>query len=174
MIADALTGLRLMLAFPFGYLLMRGDLNGTPVAIAIFIVAIVTDLLDGYYARKHGTESALGRLLDHGTDFLFVTFGLAGAASRGVVPGWLPVLITVAFVQYVVDSYWLGRERELRMSGLGRWNGILYFVPLGGVMLTDLGLKSLAGPTLWVAYALSVTTILSIGDRLLALDRSRH
>ena len=40
------------------------------------------------------------------------------------------VLIVFAFSQYVADSYWLHRAKQLRMSFLGRWNGVLYFAPL--------------------------------------------
>ncbi len=56
--------------------------------------------------------------------------GLAGAAMTGAVTPLLPVLVPIAFGQYVVDSYVWHRQRQLRASFLGRWNGILYFVPL--------------------------------------------
>ena len=57
------------------------------------------------------------------------------------------------------------------MSALGRWNGILYFVPLGGALLVALGLDFLAAPTRWVAWALVVATLVSIADRALSLRR---
>ena len=47
-----------------------------------------------------------------------------------LVPEILPILITVAFSQYVLDSYFLYRQKNLRMSFLGRWNGVFYFGPL--------------------------------------------
>ena len=48
----------------------------------------------------------------------------------GQVTPLLPALIPVAFGQYVVDSHVWKRQRYLRANFLGRWNGILYFVPL--------------------------------------------
>jgi hypothetical protein len=89
----------------------------------------------------------------------------------------LPLLVAAAFEQYVIDSYWLHRERELRMSSLGRWNGILYFAPLVGDVLVRtgtlaaLGLGGLAPLVLWIAWGLVASTLVSIADRAIALTR---
>ena len=137
----------------------------------IFVIAIVSDIVDGPIARRQGTASEGGRAADHTVDFLFVTCGLMAGAARGVFPWILPLLIAAAFGQYVIDSYWLHRQRQLRMSQLGRYNGILYFVPLGGDILIRLGLSFLEPLLLPVCGALVVSTLLSIGDRLAALYR---
>ena len=178
--ANLLTGLRLLAVAPFAWLMTREDAAAAIAGALLIVLAIATDLADGPVARRAGRDSAWGRLFDHATDFLFVTGGLLGGALRGAFPLLLPVLIAVAFAQYVVDSYWLHRRRELRMSALGRWNGILYFVPL----CIELGVKSgladllwlgfLAPTPLWIAWALVITTLLSIGDRLLAIRRPRR
>jgi phosphatidylglycerophosphate synthase len=145
-------------------------------AAALLLLAISTDLADGPIARSRGTVSGLGGLLDHGADFLFVTLGLAGMYVRGVAPWlWLlPLFITLAFTQYVVDSFLLHRERRLRMSRLGRANGVLYFVPLVGDVAARLGLGFLVLPVLAVAGALVITTLVSMVDRLLALPVIRR
>jgi len=169
--ANLLSLLRILLVIPFAALLVFGGQLHAAVAATLFCVAIATDLADGPIARARGTESALGRALDHGADFLFVNGGLSAAAWTGVLPWLLPALVAFAFAQYVVDSYLLHRARELRMSALGRWNGILYFVPLGGAILVELGLDFLAEPTRWVAWALVASTVASITDRALAARR---
>lgn len=178
--ADLLTGLRLILVAPFAWLLWRGDWPPTAAgsdsaALAwagalVFAVAIASDLLDGPVARRRGTARDFGRLFDHGTDFLFVTVGLCAASAIGAVPWFLPLFIAVAFAQYVIDSYLLGRNRQLRMSWLGKWNGILYFFPLGGVLLVKLGLGFLAAATTWLAWVLCASTLASIVDRWLSMD----
>jgi phosphatidylglycerophosphate synthase len=169
-VANLLTLVRLFAVAPFAWLVARGD---APLwAATLFCVAIATDLADGPLARARGTASGVGRALDHASDFAFVDSGLAAAAWRGAVPWLLPLLVAVAFAQYVADSYWRKPGGQLRMSALGRWNGILYFVPLGGVLLVDLGLGGLAGPTHWVAWALVLSTVASIADRALSLRRA--
>ena len=175
--ANAISLSRLILALPFVWILSREELAGT--AAVLLALAIFSDLIDGPIARRTGQASAGGRLLDHGADFVFVTSGLAVLASRGVIPWALPVLISVAFLQYILDSALMHAIRKgtepsidaaaappaLRMSQLGRYNGILYFFPLGGDILVRLGLGFLAGPTLWLAWGLVGTTALSMVDR---------
>ena len=169
--ANALSLLRLLLVGPFAWLVARGDTGSASWAATLFCVAIASDLADGPLARARGTASGVGRALDHVADFGFVDAGLFAEATRGALPWPLPVLVAAAFLQYVVDSYWLHRAGELRMSGLGRWNGVLYFVPLGGALLADLGVTALAEPTRWVAWALCASTLVSIADRALSLRR---
>lgn len=128
--ANLLTSLRLLLAIPAAAAFAVESLL-PPLALAgIVLAAIASDYLDGRIARARGTASAYGQLFDHATDCLFVTACLAGAAMAGLATWLLPPLVAGAFLQYVLDSRYLHRRKSLRMSFLGRWNGILYFVPL--------------------------------------------
>ncbi len=170
--ANTLTTLRLLLLFPFAFLMARGDAFSAGLAGITIVAAIATDLLDGAIARRRGTESAAGRASDHTTDFLFVTSGLVAGATRGVFPWILPLLIAVAFAQYVIDSYLLHHQRELRMSRLGRYNGIFYFFPLCGDVLIRMGLGFLQPLLKPVVWFLVVSTVLSIGERLIMLISS--
>lgn len=166
-VANLLTAVRLLLVAPIAILVARGGARSAAIAAVGMAAAIATDLADGPIARRTGTVSALGGTLDHLSDFLLVTAGLSAAAGRGAVPWVLPALITAAFAQYWIDSYWVYRGRALRGSRLGRYNGILYFVPLCGVILIELGLTAL-GPLLAVAvWALVVSTLASMGQRLM-------
>jgi phosphatidylglycerophosphate synthase len=128
-------------------------------------------VLDGMVARRAGTGSALADLFDHATDCAFVTSGLAAVAARGGVPWILPMPVAVAFVQYVADSYWAHRAGRLRMSSLGRWNGVLYFAPLAGHVVATAGVAALRPAVTVLAWALVVTTALSMGERLWAVRR---
>ncbi len=171
--AHLLTALRLLLAAPVAVGLARPETLRPAVLLVMIGVAIATDLLDGVVARGRRTASPEGMLADHATDFVFVTSGLTGAAVGGHVPFLLPVLIAVAFTQYVVDSYALHRHKELRMSVLGRWNGILYFVPL--VLVAASRLDAGGGrDEQWASVigslcaALVLSTVVSIVDRAVA------
>ncbi len=144
--------------------------------LAIVVIVIASDLLDGVVARKTDTASPRGRLFDHTTDFLFVASGLAGAAYAGLLPAALPLLVVVAFSQYVLDSYWLHSDKQLRMSSLGRWNGIFYFVPLVLISVSRLDIMEGLGPMLStsiksLAYLLVLSTMASIIDRAIAPRR---
>jgi phosphatidylglycerophosphate synthase len=170
--ANALTTVRLLLVLPFAYLRTRGDFDAAAVAAIVMVVAIMTDLVDGPIARRTGTVSSIGGTLDHVSDFLFVAGGLFAAARRGAVTWLLPALITAAFVQYFVDSYWVHRGRALRGSQLGRYNGIMYFVPLCGDILICLGWEFLRPILALVVWALVVSTLVSMAQRLALAGKS--
>jgi len=171
--ANALTALRVLLAVPFAFLMTRSDRWSAGAAGIVFVAAIMTDVLDGVVARGRGTDTSAGGVFDHAADCLFVTTGLAGGAVRGAFPWVLPLLVPAAFTQYVMDSYWGHRGRALRTSGLGRWNGILYFAPLGGDVLARLGLDALRPVVSVVAWALVLSTVISMAERLWALRAAR-
>ena len=177
--ANLLTGLRLVLAPPLAVAFARPDFLGAGSVAVLLAAAIVSDYVDGIAARRDGTASPRGQLFDHGTDCLFVTACLAGAAVAGSVPRMLPPLVLAAFGQYVFDSYWLHRQKRLRMSTLGRWNGIGYFAPLVGLAAARLDLfaavaELLAQAVRAPAYVLIASTVVSIVDRATAARRARE
>ncbi len=172
MIAHALTAVRVALIAPFAYWMYSATQQAALLAGLALAAAVTSDLLDGAVARRRGTQSSFGRAFDHGTDCAFVSAGLAGAAARGSVPWLLPALVIVAFAQYAIDSYWLQRKGELRMSALGRWNGVLYFVPLGVDVALRLDVARPALALAAIAWLLIASTLASIADRALALRSS--
>jgi CDP-diacylglycerol---glycerol-3-phosphate 3-phosphatidyltransferase len=166
LMANALTALRLLLVAPFAFFMARGDARSAGFALAIWAVALATDFLDGPIARARGTAGSMSGLFDHGTDFLFVTSGLFAGAARGAFPWILPILIAAAFAQYVIDSYWIHRRSALRGSKLGRYNGMLYFVPPLLDILIRLGAVFLEPALKILVWLLVLSTIVSMGQRL--------
>ena len=176
--ANLLTALRLLLAVPAALAFAQPEFMTPLLLLTLVGIAIATDFADGIVARRRGTASPRGQLFDHTTDFLFVTSGLAGATIAGQVTVALPIVIAVAFSQYVLDSYWLHREKKLRMSVLGRWNGILYFVPLVVIAVSRLNImpgsrEAWATLIVGLSYALILSTLASIVDRALAIAAPR-
>ena len=170
--ANVLSGLRLIVTLPCASAIWFGAWR---TATLLFAVAVVTDVFDGFVARRRNQVTAFGGLLDHSIDALFVTITLAALAALGRVPVLLPLLAVTSFAQYVWDSKALAGE-PLRASVLGRWNGIGYYVLVGGVVVSQVA--SLNGPDpRWVglaAWLLVVSTLLSMCDRGYALWRVRR
>lgn len=86
---NALTLFRILLVPAFLNALIYGHLK---VALALFVVAGVTDLLDGLLARRYGQESRLGSFLDPVADKLLMTVSFIALAVSGILPAWLAVL----------------------------------------------------------------------------------
>ena len=106
------------------------------LALFLYVAACVSDFADGGLARRLGQSSSLGGLLDHATDATLMVVGLAALSVRGLVPPLLPLLVAVAFLQYVIDSR-AAAGRPLRPNPIGRWNGIAYYVLLGTPLIRD-------------------------------------
>jgi phosphatidylglycerophosphate synthase len=165
--ANALTSVRLLLVIPFAFFMTGGDERSALFALIAWILALTTDFLDGPIARRRDTVSPLSGAFDHTSDFLFVVSGISAGAFREAFPWILPVCITAAFAQYAIDSYWLHRQIKLRGSKLGRYNGMLYFVPPIMDILIRLGVRFLQPLLTILAWALVVSTLVSMGERLI-------
>lgn len=165
--ANALTSVRLLLVVPFALYMAPGDERSATFALVVWVAALITDFLDGPIARRRGTVTAWSGTFDHTSDFLFVTSGLFAGALRGAFPWILPILVTAAFAQYVIDSYWIHRHTKLRGSKLGRYNGILYFVPSLLDILGRMGLHFLDPLFRILVWLLVLSTVISMGQRLM-------
>jgi phosphatidylglycerophosphate synthase len=171
--ANLLTAIRLLLVAPVAMAIANENLFSNWALVAFIIAAIASDYFDGKVARALNTASARGMLFDHGTDFIFVTTALYALSTIGLSSILLPILITVAFSQYVLDSYYLFKQKQLRMSFLGRWNGVFYFVPVvliaaSRIPLLDQMQQGLQLLIVYINYALAISTLASIVDRAIA------
>jgi len=171
--ANLLTAIRLLLAVPTALSIALVLVLPPVVPVLLVVIAIVTDYFDGKIARRLGTASPRGQVFDHTTDFLFVTSALFGAAYADLLTPVLPVLIVIAFSQYVLDSYFFYHEKQLHMNKLGRWNGIFYFVPILMIVCSRTapfsGIADILGMIVFLlGWCLVLSTVLSILDRAMA------
>ena len=91
-IPNGLTILRLALVPLY---VIAFSLTGTPwmiVAATIFLLASLTDWLDGYWARRHQQVTDFGTLLDPIADKILILAALVMLVQVGRVPGWLVIL----------------------------------------------------------------------------------
>jgi phosphatidylglycerophosphate synthase len=170
--ANALTLVRLALAPVLVWCLLEAHVH---LAAGVFGLAVFTDLADGWVARRFDEVTPLGGLFDHAVDATFVTCGTAALAWLGVLPAPLPALIAVAFLEYALDARFF-ETHGLRGSGLGRWNGIAYYVVVAVPVVS--GALSLAWPSpgfvRMLGWLLVVSTLASIADRMRLAIRARR
>jgi CDP-diacylglycerol--glycerol-3-phosphate 3-phosphatidyltransferase len=108
-IPNLLTGLRLVLAVVFFGMLSwyqyegRGDPWFLNTAFVIYLVALITDFLDGWMARKYKLESAFGRVVDPFVDKVLVLGSFAFFAGKNfIIPDW--EAINASRAPYVVKT----------------------------------------------------------------------
>lgn len=97
---NQLTAARLVLAFVlFGFIAA----GGWAWCVVIFAVAAVTDWLDGYFARKQGLTSALGRNFDPLVDKVLIGGAYIFLLPYGTPEGWLlPWMVTVVVARELI------------------------------------------------------------------------
>ena len=94
-IPNQLTALRILLVPVFVLLLLQGDPWLKLFGVIVFAVASLTDIYDGYHARKYGVETRLGAFLDPLADKLLITAALFLYVWMGYLALWMVVLVVV-------------------------------------------------------------------------------
>jgi CDP-diacylglycerol--glycerol-3-phosphate 3-phosphatidyltransferase len=107
------------------------------VALIIFLVAAVTDLLDGYLARRWGQITTVGTLFDPIADKLLISAALISLVQIHLVPGWMVILIVGReFAVSGLRSIAAAEGYTIRASDLGKTKMVLQVVAIAMVMLT--------------------------------------
>jgi CDP-diacylglycerol--glycerol-3-phosphate 3-phosphatidyltransferase len=79
---------------PVLVVVLLSDFRGHHIAaFVVFILATLTDMLDGFWARRKKQITVLGQLLDPTADKLLVVSALICLVGEGVVPAWMAVII---------------------------------------------------------------------------------
>ncbi len=92
-IPNSLTLFRIILVPVFVVALSTKMRLGVFLALAIFVIAALTDSLDGYLARKWHQITKLGIILDPLADKLLVTSALVSLVELQVLEGWIAIVI---------------------------------------------------------------------------------
>lgn len=89
-IPNLITFLRLLLVAPIVFYLLRSDYG---MALVLFIVAGLSDALDGFLAKQFGWTSRLGGLLDPIADKLLLVSCYLALTWQELIPVWLTVVV---------------------------------------------------------------------------------
>ncbi len=113
------------------------------VALAIFIAAGVTDILDGYFARMWDQQSSFGRMLDPIADKLLVSSCLLMLAADGTIRGWSLWAAIVILCREILVSGLREYLAELRVgvpvTTLAKWKTTAQLVAIGFLLAGDAG-----------------------------------
>jgi cardiolipin synthase len=107
MLPNALSIIRIILTVPIVIALLKGQYL---LAILLFLLAGVTDALDGWIAKQFSFQSRLGSILDPMADKILLTCTFVSLYWVGILPLWLLLLICVRDVIIVAGAlgYFLG------------------------------------------------------------------
>jgi len=175
-IANGLTVLRLLLVPVFGWLLLWGDGQDASTrwwAFAVFVVAMITDRIDGDIARSRGLITDFGKVADPIADKTLVTMALVGLSMIGDIPWWVTVVIVVREWGITAMRFWVIRHGIMAAGRGGKVKTLLQALALGFFVLPrfSLPLSGLLDAVAWVTLiaALIVTVVTGVDYAIDAL-----
>ena len=92
------------------------------IALVAFVIAAISDWFDGYFARKYGLITPLGKLLDPVADKVLVCAAFVYLSARGLCPVWITVLILAReFLITGLRQIAIEAGQVLSADPLGKW-----------------------------------------------------
>jgi len=129
-IANALTALRLLAVPLLGYLLLQDSQDSRNLATLVFLLASMTDLLDGFVARKFGLITALGKVADPIADKFLTGVALLGLSYLGALPWWVTIVIIAREICVTLLRFWVIEHGVISASRGGKTKTLLQIVAI--------------------------------------------
>lgn len=165
---NILTFLRILLV-PILVVVLLTEFEGKElVGLAVFLLAALTDFLDGFIARRWGLVTRLGKLLDPAADKILTSAAFISLVEMGAAPAWIVVTIiarefavstlrsVAASENVVIAAAWSGKAKTV--SQVVAISLLIYQAKLGA-------LAPVATLALWVALLLSIYSGVDYGVR---------
>ncbi len=119
---NAITFSRLVMTAAFVVAVSQPSLAGYGVGLLLFVVAAVSDFVDGYLARKMGLVTPLGKLMDPLADKILVSAAFVFLTERGLCPVWVTALIIGReFLVTGLRQIAIEAGQVLAADSLGKW-----------------------------------------------------
>lgn len=159
---NKLTLLRILLVPVFVVVLCWNFRGHDLVALVIFILASLTDLLDGKIARKYNLITDFGKFMDPIADKLLVTAALLVFVERHMMPSWVAIVVVAR--EFIVSALRLVAASNGRVIAAG-WSGkVKTASTMVCICVMLLGLPEAVNVVCWVVIL--VTTAYSGGEYL--------
>ncbi len=157
---NALTLLRIFFV-PVLVAALVGQARRELLALAIFLAAAATDLLDGYLARRWGQITTVGMLLDPIADKLLISAALISLVQVGAVPAWMAILIIGR--EFAISGLRSIAAAEGYTIDANEWGKVKMVGQVAAIGLSVLALRLplLAEAAYWLMAAVVLTTLVS-------------
>ena len=153
---NKLTLLRIIMILPFLLVLYLDVPGAAYIALAIFILASLTDMLDGKIARKYHLITDFGKFADPLADKMLVTAAMIWFVENGQMPGW--ALLIVILREFAVSGLRMVASDKGRVIAAG-WSGkiktastmvciVIMFLPISKV-INGICIAVIVATTIW-------------------------
>jgi CDP-diacylglycerol--glycerol-3-phosphate 3-phosphatidyltransferase len=137
------------------------------IALAIFIIASLTDMLDGKIARKYNLITDFGKFMDPLADKLLVCSAMIALIELDRIPAWIVIIIIAR--EFVISGFRLIAADNGRVIAASYWGKFktTFQMIMVILMIANLGIPAvqiLTQVIMWIALAL---TVISLVDYLI-------
>lgn len=151
-LANKLTVLRIMLVPIFLICAMIDTTTTNIIALSIFIIASVTDKLDGYIARSRNQITNFGKFMDPLADKLLVTCALILLVEKGIIAAWVVVVIIAR--EFIVSGLRTLAASQGVVIAASNWGKLKTVIQMIAIIM---GLLSLVYNPEWLNIITQVT-----------------
>jgi CDP-diacylglycerol---glycerol-3-phosphate 3-phosphatidyltransferase len=156
---NLLSGFRILLVPLLVVVLLTRFEGKEMVGLGVFLLAALTDVLDGYIARRWKMETRLGKLLDPAADKILTSAAFISLVELGVAPAWMVVVIVARELGVsALRSFAAAEQVVIGASVAGKVKTITQVIAISLLIVYEkLGeLERLAVVALWVAVVVTV------------------
>lgn len=159
---NKLTIFRVILIIPFVFIMLTDFCGGAGkwIALAIFVVASLTDMLDGKIARKYNLVTNFGKFMDPLADKLLVSAAMICLVEMGKIPAWIVIIIISR--EFIISGFRLIASDNgvvIAASYWGKFKTVFQMVMIV-LMIADLSVLSIVTTIImWVALILTVVSL---------------
>ena len=154
-IPNLLTILRFMLIPVMSYFLFNENLI---LALIIYVIASITDVIDGFIARRFNMITNLGKVLDPLADKLLQFSALIGLSIINIIPYWIVVIFTLKEVIMALGAVkLLQKDIIIQAKWFGKVSTVIFFIAIIISMLSRILGISNTYPIMLMCFALLMT-----------------
>ncbi len=135
------------------------------IALAIFIIASLTDLVDGKIARKYNMVTNFGKFMDPLADKLLVSAAMIALVDMGRIPAWIVIIIISR--EFIISGFRLIASDNHVVIAASYWGKFktTFQMVMVCLMIANLGAKYewmriLTDCVMWIALALTVISLI--------------
>jgi CDP-diacylglycerol---glycerol-3-phosphate 3-phosphatidyltransferase len=156
-LANKLTIIRFILVPVFMFVFLIKLPHGEFIAASIFILAAITDGLDGYFARKHNQVTKLGKLMDPLADKLLVTAALVSLVEMRLLAAWVAfIIIGREFLVTGIRAVAAAEGVVISASKLGKYKTVAQIVAIVATMINNYPFELIQFPFQSIAMVVAV------------------
>ncbi len=155
----------ILIPFFIAFLMIPGIPAGKWIALAIFIIASLTDFLDGYIARKNNLVTNFGKFMDPIADKVLVCSAFICLVQLGIIPAWMVAIVIAR--ELVIDGFRLVASDNGVVIAASYWGKFKTTFQMVAICLMIANIAPLSIVTLIVTWIALLLTIISLVDYII-------